>query len=715
MGTGSSLKVRTDIRVDGMTCGACASRVESALGAAEGVLDARVNFASGRATVLHDGSTGDAVLRQAIEQAGYTAPERPESHDETELRRVAALRRRLVGAVVLGAPVMAVSMLPPLRFDGWRWFALVASAAVIFGSGWGFHRAAVRNLRHRAATMDTLVSLGTTAAWVWSAVVLLAGVDDGHVYFETGTVIVALVVLGKWLEARATRRSGEAVRALARLSASTARLTDGTEIPAEELAVGMRFVVRPGERIATDGVVVSGASAVDMSMVTGEPVPVEVAPGDEVIGATVNADGSLEVEATRVGADTALAQIVRLVDEAQGGRAAVQRLADRVAGVFVPVVVVLALATLGVWFAAGAAASEGFTAAVAVLIISCPCALGLATPLAVMVGTGRGAQLGVIIKGAEVLEDTRRVDAVILDKTGTITEGRLEVVDTVAVSGLDATAMGLLAGALESRSEHPVGAAIARRWPLSSTVTDFLNHPGMGVVGRVDGAQVRVGRRPLFDAVPAELDEAIGAAEARGHTAVLVGRGAAAEAVIALADTVKPTSRQAVQELRAMGLQVSLVTGDNSRTAAWVGEEVGVDDVMAEVLPADKADAVVRLQESGRRVAMVGDGINDAPALAQADLGIAVGTGTDVAMEASDLTVVGGDLRAVPDAIALSRRTLATIKVNLFWAFAYNVAAIPLAATGVLSPMAAAAAMGLSSLFVVSNSLRLRRFRSLRT
>ncbi|MYA85317.1 MAG: cadmium-translocating P-type ATPase [Acidimicrobiaceae bacterium] len=715
MGTGSSMKVRTDIRVDGMTCGACAARVESALGAAEGVVDARVNFASGRATVLHDGSTDDAVLRRTIEQAGYSAPERPESHDEAELRRVAALRRRLVGAVVLGVPVMAVSMLSPLRFDGWRWAALVASAVVIFGSGWGFHRAAVRNLRHRAATMDTLVSLGTTAAWVWSAVVLLAGIDGGHVYFETGTVIVALVVLGKWLEARATRRSGEAVRALARLSASTARLTDGTEIPAADLAVGMRFIVRPGERIATDGVVVSGASAVDMSMVTGEPVPVEVAPGDEVIGATVNADGSLEVEATRVGADTALAQIVRLVDEAQGGRAAVQRLADRVAGVFVPVVVVLALATLGVWFAAGAAASEGFTAAVAVLIISCPCALGLATPLAVMVGTGRGAQLGVIIKGAEVLEDTRAVEAVILDKTGTVTEGRLEVVDTVAVSGLDATAMGLLAGALESRSEHPVGAAIARRWPLSSTVTDFLNHPGMGVVGRVDGAQVRVGRRPLFETVPAELDVAIGAAEARGHTAVLVGRGAAAEAVIALADTVKPTSRRAVQELRAMGLDVSLITGDNSRTAAWVGEAIGVEDVTAEVLPADKADAVIRLQEAGKRVAMVGDGINDAPALAQADLGIAVGTGTDVAMEASDLTVVGGDLRAVPDAIALSRRTLSTIKVNLFWAFAYNVSAIPLAATGVLSPMAAAAAMGLSSLFVVSNSLRLRRFRSLRT
>ena len=712
MGTGSSTKVRTDIRVDGMTCGACAARVQSALGAADGVLDARVNFASGRATVLHDGSADNAGLRRAIEQAGYSAPEQAEAHDEAELRRVAALRRRLVVAVAAGVPVVAVSMVPPLRFDGWRWSALVASAVVVFGAGWSFHRAAARNLRHRAATMDTLVSLGTTAAWLWSAVVLVGGVDDGHVYFETGTVIVALVVLGKWLEARATRRSGEAVRALARLGAATARLTDGTEIPVDELAVGMRFIVRPGERIATDGVVVSGASAVDMSMVTGEPVPVEVATGDEVIGATVNADGTLEVEATRVGADTALAQIVRLVDEAQGGRAAVQRLADRVAGVFVPVVIVLAAATLAVWFLLGSAAPDAFTAAVAVLIISCPCALGLATPLAVMVGTGRGAQLGVIIKGAEVLEDTRRVDAVVLDKTGTVTEGRLEVVDAVAAAGMDVAAMGVLAGALESRSEHPVGAAIARRWPSSRTITDFRNQPGVGVVGRVDGAEVRVGRRPLFDDVPEVLDEAVVAAQTRGHTAVLVGRGAAAEAVIALADTVKPTSRQAVDELRAMGLEVALITGDNGRTAASVGQAIGVHDVTAEVLPGDKADAVARLQESGKRVAMVGDGINDAPALAQADLGIAVGTGTDVAMEASDLTIVGGDLRAVPDAIALSRRTLGTIKVNLFWAFAYNVAAIPLAATGVLSPMAAAAAMGASSLFVVSNSLRLRRFRS---
>ena len=715
MATVSTMKVRTDIRVEGMTCGACAARVQTALGAEGGVLDASVNFATGRATVLHDGTIDDVVLRSAVERSGYSAPADADAETDAGVRRLAGLRRRLVVAAVAGVPVVAVSMLPPLRFDGWRWAALAASALVVFGSGWSFHRAAIRNLRHRAATMDTLVSLGTTAAWVWSTVVLVAGIDDSHVYFETGTVIVALVLLGKWLEARATRRSGEALRALARLGADTALLADGTEIPAADLVVGQRFIVRPGERIATDGTVVSGASAVDMSMVTGEPVPVEIAPGDDVIGATINADGTLEVEATRVGADTALAQIVRLVDEAQGGRAAVQRLADRVASVFVPAVVVLSALTLGVWFAVGSAPSDAFTAAVAVLIISCPCALGLATPLAVMVGTGRGAQLGVIIKGAEVLEDTRRVDAVVLDKTGTVTEGRLEVADAVAAPGADVAAMGLLAGALESRSEHPVGAAIARRWPSARTITDFANRPGVGVVGRVDGAEVRVGRRGLFDQVPEAVEAAAAEAEARGHTAVLVGRGTAAEAVIALADTVKPTSRQAVQELRAMGLEVSLLTGDNRRTARSVGDAIGVDDVTAEVLPGDKADVVVRLQEAGKRVAVVGDGINDAPALAQADLGIALGTGADVAVEASDLTIVGGDLRAVPDAIALSRRTLATIKANLFWAFAYNVAAIPLAATGVLSPMAAAAAMGVSSLFVVTNSLRLRRFRSIRT
>ena len=667
-----------------------------------------------------------------------------------------------MGAVVLGAPVLAVSMLMPLRFDGWRWPALVMAATVVFGLGWNFHRVALRGLRHGTATMDTLVSLGTAAAWVWSSVVVVADVEGGHVYFDTGVVIVALVLLGKWLEARAARRSGEAVRSLARLSASTALLYDGREIPVAELEVGMRFMVRPGERIATDGVVVSGASSVDASMLTGEPVPVDVSAGDEVIGATLNTDGALEVEATRVGADTALAQILRLVDEAQSGRADVQRLADRVAGFFVPSVAALAIVTLTAWLVVGWAASDAFTAAVAVLIISCPCALGLATPLAVMVGTGRGAQMGVIIKGAEVLEQARAVDAVVLDKTGTVTEARLRVLglmtperpggsDETTSSDAqphtatlttperpggsdDAEVLGVLAGALESRSEHPVGAAIARHWPSQRAVTDFENElpksrrseralfspqravtdfqnkPGLGVVGRVDGIETRVGRCAIFDTVPHAVLDLAAAAEACGHTAALVGRDRKAEGVIVLADTVKTTSRAAVAALHGMGMQVVLLTGDNARTAAAVAEEIGVTEVIAEVLPADKAAEVARLQQEGRRVAMVGDGINDAPALTQADLGIAVGTGADVAVEASDFTIVGDDLLAVPDALLLARRTFATIKVNLFWAFAYNVAAIPLAAAGVLNPAAAAAAMGLSSLFVVSNSLRLRRF-----
>ena len=627
--------------------------------------------------------------------------------------------------------------------------ALVLSASVVFGSGWCFFRAALKNLRHGAATMDTLVSLGTAAAWMWSLVVVTADISGGHVYFDTGAVIVTLVLAGKWLEARAARRSSDAVRSLARLSASTALMADGTELAVADLEIGMRFVVRPGERIATDGVVVSGASSIDASMLTGEAVPVDVSPGDEVIGATVNTDGALEVEATRVGAQTALAQIVRLVDEAQSGRADVQRLADRVSGLFVPAVVVVAVVTMSAWLVVGSAASDAFTAAVAVLIISCPCALGLATPLAVMVGTGRGAQMGVIIKGAEILEQASAVDAVVLDKTGTVTEGRLRVLDLAVptavgptdsegshgaesgVSGdegstggasderqLDASggapqaSLGILAAALESRSEHPVGAAIARRWPSQLSVTDFRNRPGMGVVGRIDGIEMRVGRRVMFETVPREVLDEASAAEARGHTAVLAGRDGTAEAVIVLADTVKATSVAAVAALHGMGMQVTLLTGDNARTADAVAVEVGVDQVIAEVLPSDKAAEVTRLQRAGRRVAMVGDGINDAPALAQADLGIAVGTGADVAVEASDFTIVGGDLLAVPDALALARRTFATIKVNLFWAFAYNVAAIPLAAAGVLNPAAAAAAMGLSSLFVVSNSLRLRRFGS---
>lgn len=742
--------VRSDLAVAGMSCAACAGRVTEALTALDGVDEARVNFAAGRAAVWHRPAVAVADLRAAVAGAGYEAPETADA-EELQQRRTAELHRRFVAAAVLTLPVAAVSMVSPLRFEGWRWFAAVAAGLVVFGAGRSFHLAALRHLR-RPATMDTLVSLGTAAAWLWSAVVLAgdaagATADDtagGHVYFETGAMIVTLVLAGKWLEARATRRSGDAVRALAGLGIAEARLEDGRDVAVADLAVGMRFVVRPGERIATDGRVVSGASAVDCSMITGEPVPVDVAEGDEVIGATVNASGSLVVEATRVGADTALAQIVRLVAEAQGGRAAVQRLADRVAAVFVPVVIGIAAVTMAGWLVLGGSADEAFTAAVAVLIISCPCALGLATPLAVMVGTGRGAQLGVIVKGAEALESSGRIDAVVLDKTGTVTEGRLEVVAAVRPDvtdglggrgGLDGSGglddsgdsgkqgrlgeLGPLAAALESRSGHPVGQAIARRWPAAGTagefnVEEFEDRPGLGVVGRVDGTEVRVGRRELFDSVPAAVASAAASAAEAGRTAVLVGRGATAEAVVALADAVKPTSAEAVAALRQRGFGLTLLTGDNRTTAAAVGAEVGIDEVMAEVLPADKEAAVADLQARGRRVAMVGDGVNDAPALARADLGIAVGAGADVAVEASDLTVVGADLRAVVDAIDLARRTLATIKVNLVWAFAYNAAAIPLAAAGALDPMVAAAAMGLSSLFVVSNSLRLRRFRGSR-
>lgn len=762
--------VRSDLAVAGMSCAACAGRVTEALAALDGVDEARVNFAAGRAAVWHRPDIAVADLRAAVTGAGYEAPETADA-EEVQQRRTTELHRRFVVAAALTLPVAAVSMVSPLRFGGWRWFAAVAAGLVIFGAGRSFHLAALRHLR-RPATMDTLVSLGTTAAWLWSAVVLAGdavggAADDaagGHVYFETGAMIVTLVLAGKWLEARATRRSGDAVRALAGLGMAEARLEDGRDVAVADLAVGMRFVVRPGERIATDGRVVSGASAVDCSMITGEPVPVDVAEGDEVIGATVNASGSLVVEATRVGADTALAQIVRLVAEAQGGRAAVQRLADRVAAVFVPVVIGIAVVTMVGWLVLGGSADEAFTAAVAVLIISCPCALGLATPLAVMVGTGRGAQLGVIVKGAEALESSGRIDAVVLDKTGTVTEGRLEVVGAVRpdvtdgpgsldgsgdrgdpggsggltdlegkggsggsgeLDGLDdLDGLGPLAAALEARSGHPVGQAIVRRWPTAGTgeefnaggfnVEEFEDRPGLGVVGRVDGTEVRVGRRELFDAVPAAVASAATSAEEAGRTAVLVGRGATAEVVVALADAVKPTSAEAVAALRQRGFGLTLLTGDNGATAAAVGAEVGIDDVMAEVLPADKEAAVAELQARGRRVAMVGDGVNDAPALARADLGIAVGAGADVAVEASDLTVVGADLRAVVDAIDLARRTLATIKVNLVWAFAYNAAAIPLAAAGALDPMVAAAAMGLSSLFVVSNSLRLRRFRGCR-
>ncbi len=699
---------RTVLTIEGMSCGACVARVESGLEAVDGVNDVRVNLATAQATVVHDDDLAPEVLSVAIKSVGYQVVD-PEAGDDLEHRREADLRRRLTVAAVLTVPIMALSMIPALRFDGWSWVVAALATPVVFWSGWPFHRTAVVNLRHRATTMDTLVSMGSTAAWLWSAVVLLGGVGDGHVYFETGAVIITLILLGKYLELRARRHAGDAIRALADLGVATVRLEDGTEIPADQLVVGQRFVVRPGERIATDGTVVDGRSAVEQSMITGEPVPVEVAPGDDVVGATVNTNGTLTVEATRVGAETTLAQIIRLVDEAQGGKADVQRLADRIAGVFVPLAMVASALTLLGWLIAGQPAADAFTAAVAVLIIACPCALGLATPLGIMVGTGRGAQLGVIIKGGEVLEDTRSITEIVLDKTGTVTEGRMTLTDVIAPDG-DADTLLRLAASVEARSEHPIGEAIAAGDPTRLPVEDFVNRPGHGVEATVDGVSVRVGARRHFDRVPDAAEAAAAEAEATGATAVFVGRSGVAEAVLVVADEVKASSADAIATFGRQGLAVTLLTGDNQRTAEAVGAAVGVDRVIAEVLPEAKVAEIRRLQAEGHRVAMVGDGINDAPALAQADLGIAVGTGTDVAIEASDLTVVSGDLRAAADAIALARRTLATIKGNLFWAFAYNAAAIPLAAAGVLNPMIAAGAMGLSSVFVVTNSLRLRRF-----
>jgi P-type Cu+ transporter len=705
-----------DLPIAGMTCASCANRVERSLNRVDGVV-ATVNYATERASVDYDPAAVEpARLVEAVESAGYSAA----VPAGAEVDSTASLRRRLLVSAALSVPVLLISMISALRFSGWEWVAFGLATPVVLWGGLPFHRAAVANLRHGAATMDTLVSVGVLAAWLWSVYALFAA--DADTYFETASVITTFILAGRYFEARAKRRAGAALTSLLELGAKDVALLDaaGAErrVPVERLVPGDRFVVRPGEKVATDGVVEEGSSALDMSMLTGESVPVEVGPGAEVAGATVNAGGRIVVRATKVGADTAVAQIARLVTEAQSGRAPVQRLADRVSGVFVPVVIALSLATLAAWLVIGESTSDAFTAAVAVLIIACPCALGLATPTALMVGTGRGAQLGLLIQGPEVLESTRTVDTVVLDKTGTVTTGRMSLVDVVAADGVDRDRALRVAGALEHASEHPVARAIAHAAQRADgglpPAEAFANREGLGVEGRVEGAEVVVGRPALLAerglAIPTELDTARRAAESRGQTAVLAGWDGRAGALFVVADTVKPTSAEAVASLKELGLRPVLLTGDNETTARAVAAEVGIDEVIAEVLPSDKAGVVRRLQAEGRVVAMIGDGVNDAPALAQADLGVSIGTGTDVAIEASDLTLVSGDLRAAPDAIRLSRATLRTIKQNLAWAFGYNIAAIPLAMVGLLNPVIASAAMAFSSVSVVANALRLRRF-----
>ncbi|MEU9120425.1 heavy metal translocating P-type ATPase [Streptomyces sp. NPDC048506] len=753
---------RVELEIGGMTCASCAARIEKKLNRMEGVT-ATVNYATEKAQVaVAEGSgVGAAELIATVEKTGYTAavPEPPapapaaaagpggeapgDGGGDRAADGLAALRQRLLVSLALSVPVVLMAMVPPLQFTNWQWLSLTLAAPVVAYGAWPFHRAAVTNLRHGAATMDTLISMGTLAAFGWSVWALFFGHagmpgmthpftltisrTDGSssLYLEAAAGVTTFILAGRYFEARSKRKAGAALRALLELGAKdVAVLRNGREVrvPTAELSVGDHFVVRPGEKIATDGTVVEGSSAVDASMLTGESVPVEVSPGDTVTGATVNAGGRLVVEATRVGADTQLARMARLVEDAQNGKAAAQRLADRISAVFVPVVIALALGTLGFWLATGAGGVAAFTAAVAVLIIACPCALGLATPTALMVGTGRGAQLGILLKGPEVLESTRRADTIVLDKTGTVTTGVMTLTEVHLAEGADESEVLRLAGALEHASEHPIARAVAagaeaRTGAPLPAPEDFANVPGLGVQGVVEGHAVLVGREQLLtdwsQPLPPALAAAKAAAEAEGRTAVAVSWDGAARAVLVVSDAVKPTSAEAVRSLRALGLTPVLLTGDNKAVAEAVAAEVGIDEVIAEVLPEDKVAVVERLQAEGRSVAMVGDGVNDAAALARADLGLAMGTGTDAAIEAGDLTLVRGDLRVAADAIRLARATLGTIRGNLFWAFGYNVAALPLAAAGLLNPMIAGAAMAFSSVFVVGNSLRLRRFKAL--